>query len=98
METQHIKTDKVLQFFTDFMPVAEEKFVKNKVVIAQENMEARGSKEYSNSFSLIAESVEAKFGTAKTFVANSRGGKYDDNTKYTNIQDQLVGNYYNLDT
>ena len=61
--------------------------MKNKVVIVKENRGAQGCKEYSKSYYLIIKSLKTKFGTSKHFIANSRDGKYDGNTKYRKIHD-----------
>ena len=70
------------------MPVAEEKLVKNQVVILKDNWGYQGSKEYSKLYSLITKSLETNFGTS-----NSLNGKDDGNTRYRIIQDQVVDNY-----
>ena len=45
---------------------------------------------------MITESLEIKFGGVNLFIANSRNGKDDVNTKHRNAQDQFVGNHSKL--
>ena len=43
---QDTTRDELLKYFTDDTPVAEEKFVRNKILIAKDNQGAQVSKEY----------------------------------------------------
>ena len=46
MDVQDTTTATLLKYFTDASLVAEKKFMKNQILIANENRGARGPKEY----------------------------------------------------
>ena len=98
MENKYTTTVTLLKYFIDATPAAEEKFVKNQVVIAKEIWWAQGSKEYSKSYYLIIESIEPKFGSYEHLIFSSCDGKGNGKIKYINIQDQFIGNYSRLET
>ena len=86
----------LLKFFVYYMPVAEDKFVSNQILIEKDNWGAQGMRKYSKSYSLITEYLETKFFTAKHFIANSYNGEYYDNTKYQNML-ECFGDYSKLE-
>ena len=86
----------MLQYFTDAISVTDNNFMNNQVLTTNDNLGDQGSKEYSNSYSLITNSYETKFGAAKHFISNICDCEDNDNPKYRNIKDQFVGNYYKL--
>ena len=79
----------LLNYLVGATPVAEEKFTRNKIIIEKDNRCSQVLKEYLKSYSMINESLETKFGTAKQFIANIFDGRDDGNTKYQNIREQF---------
>ena len=87
MAAQDTTTAKLSQYFMYSTPVVEEKFLKNQIVRAKQNQIAQLTKEYLKSYSLVTNSLETKFGAAKTFIDISCDGKDDGNTKFQSILD-----------